>query len=344
MKPRSWYLPVLLSPALLAPLVGVLADESGNRPQAEQDLLAALPPSTERVWVQVKQPVSIEELSSQLHVDESGLARLNNVDEDHRFFGGEWLAVPSKRSAEVGRLASLNAEQLRRTPPVEAPPPLVSSAVVRFGDTLQIIAQRYGMTVRELLQLNPGIEAVGLVVGSQVRLAQAGPGRVRTLLAMQPSTSGGISWPELPGFAPTRSNAPPVFNPDSVIGGNWIWPAEGVFSSGYGWRWGRMHRGIDVANNVGTPIRAAQGGRVTFAGWHDGGYGYLVEITHPDGSLTRYGHNSQLMVREGEEVSQGQVISAMGSTGRSTGPHLHFEIHPPGQGAVNPLQFLPPRA
>jgi murein DD-endopeptidase MepM/ murein hydrolase activator NlpD len=105
-----------------------------------------------------------------------------------------------------------------------------------------------------------------------------------------------------------------------------------------------MHKGIDVANNVGTPIVAAKEGQVTFAGWHDGGYGYLVEISHPDGSRSLYAHNSRLLVSKGEEVSQGQAISQMGSTGRSTGPHLHFEIHPPGQGAVNPLQMLPPRA
>jgi murein DD-endopeptidase MepM/ murein hydrolase activator NlpD len=105
-----------------------------------------------------------------------------------------------------------------------------------------------------------------------------------------------------------------------------------------------MHKGIDVANAEGTPIMAARNGKVTFADWHDGGYGYLVEITHPDGSLTRYGHNSALLVREGDVVQQGQVISRMGSTGRSTGPHLQFEIHLPGQGATNPMQFLPPRA
>jgi murein DD-endopeptidase MepM/ murein hydrolase activator NlpD len=80
------------------------------------------------------------------------------------------------------------------------------------------------------------------------------------------------------------------------------------------------------------------------AGWDDGGYGYLVELRHPDGSRSRYAHNSRILVRVGQVVNQGTVISQMGSTGRSTGPHLHFEILPPGRGAVNPLQFLPARA
>jgi murein DD-endopeptidase MepM/ murein hydrolase activator NlpD len=105
-----------------------------------------------------------------------------------------------------------------------------------------------------------------------------------------------------------------------------------------------MHKGIDVANNVGTPIVAARSGTVTYSGWHDGGYGYFVEISHSDGSRSLYGHNSRLLVRKGDVVEQGQQISQMGSTGRSTGPHLHFEIHSPGQGASNPLAFLPPRA
>jgi murein DD-endopeptidase MepM/ murein hydrolase activator NlpD len=200
------------------------------------------------------------------------------------------------------------------------------------------IAQRYGMTLAELLQLNPGLETARLVVGSQVRVAQSTPGSNRLLLGLKPVGSGGLSWPELPRFGQEK--------PGSFQGGDraWVWPAQGIFTSGYGWRWGRMHKGIDIANNVGTPIVAAASGRVTFSGWHDGGYGYLVEITHEDGSTTLYGHNSRLLVREGDMVAQGQAISEMGSTGRSTGPHLHFEIHPPGQGAANPLQFLPPRA
>jgi len=80
---------------------------------------------------------------------------------------------------------------------------------------------------------------------------------------------------------------------------------------------------------------------VITASWNSGGYGNLVDIRHPDGSLTRYGHNSRLLVRVGQQVQQGQEISEMGSTGFSTGPHCHFEVHPPGHGAVNPIAYLP---
>jgi len=123
----------------------------------------------------------------------------------------------------------------------------------------------------------------------------------------------------------------------------YAWPARGVLTSGYGPRWGRMHRGIDIAAPVGTPIYAAAPGVVEFAGWNSGGYGYMVDIRHPDGSMTRYAHNSRLLVQRGQDVAQGEQISEMGSTGYSTGPHLHFEIHLPERGAVNPVTMLASR-
>jgi murein DD-endopeptidase MepM/ murein hydrolase activator NlpD len=120
-----------------------------------------------------------------------------------------------------------------------------------------------------------------------------------------------------------------------------IWPAKGVLTSGYGMRWGRMHKGIDIAAPVGTPVVASAPGVIVTAGWNSGGYGNLVEIQHPDGSLTLYAHNNRILVRRGQEVTQGQQIAEMGSTGHSTGPHTHFEVHPTGRGAVNPIAFLP---
>ena len=120
----------------------------------------------------------------------------------------------------------------------------------------------------------------------------------------------------------------------------YIWPAQGVFTSGYGPRWGRMHKGIDVAGPVGTPIVASATGVVSYSGYNDGGFGYLVEIDHADGSMTRYAHNNRILVSNGQQVAQGQQVAEMGSTGFSTGPHLHFEIHSP-QGTVNPMAYLP---
>lgn len=129
--------------------------------------------------------------------------------------------------------------------------------------------------------------------------------------------------------------------PPSTATTDFMWPARGVLTSGYGPRWGRMHRGIDIANAVGTPIYAAADGVVEKSGWNNGGYGILVDIRHADGTMTRYAHNNRTLVRVGQQVTQGQQIAEMGSTGFSTGPHTHFEIHPSGKGAVNPIAFLP---
>lgn len=143
--------------------------------------------------------------------------------------------------------------------------------------------------------------------------------------------------PELPG----------VSNPDDYLPDapmkftGHIWPSKGVLTSGFGPRWGRMHKGIDIAAPVGTPIMASAPGEVITAGWNSGGYGNLVKVRHPDGSVTLYAHNSRLLVRRGQKVEQGQQIAEMGSTGYSTGPHLHYEIHPSGRGAKNPMAFLP---
>jgi murein DD-endopeptidase MepM/ murein hydrolase activator NlpD len=140
---------------------------------------------------------------------------------------------------------------------------------------------------------------------------------------------------------------PPLGSVDAYLPGNtgkfkgYIWPAKGLLTSGFGWRWGRMHKGIDIAAPVGTPVFAAAAGVVITAGWNSGGYGNMVEIQHPDGSVTLYAHNSRIVVREGQTVAQGQQIADMGSTGYSTGPHSHFEVHLPGQGAVNPMAHLP---
>jgi murein DD-endopeptidase MepM/ murein hydrolase activator NlpD len=120
-----------------------------------------------------------------------------------------------------------------------------------------------------------------------------------------------------------------------------VWPARGSLSSRYGRRWGRMHQGIDIAGPIGTPIVAAAEGTVVASGYSSGGYGNVIDIQHADGSLTRYGHNSRLLVSVGQQVKQGQNIAEMGNTGRSTGPHLHFEYHTGSGYAVNPMAYLP---
>ncbi|WP_026099939.1 peptidoglycan DD-metalloendopeptidase family protein [Fortiea contorta] len=153
--------------------------------------------------------------------------------------------------------------------------------------------------------------------------------------------------PQLPPLAAVDQYLPRTIDeatpPPSTSSAAYAWPAKGVLTSGFGMRWGRPHKGIDIANAVGTPIYASADGVIEKSGWNNGGYGNLVDIRHPDGSMTRYGHNSKLLVRAGQQVRQGETIALMGSTGFSTGPHTHFEIHPAGKGAVNPVALLASR-
>ncbi len=120
-----------------------------------------------------------------------------------------------------------------------------------------------------------------------------------------------------------------------------IWPTSGEVSSPYGLRWGGtdFHPGIDIANDMGTPIVATADGIVTTAGWNSGGYGNMVDIDHGNGIMTRYAHASQVIVVAGQHVRKGQLIAYMGSTGFSTGPHVHYEVRINGQ-TVNPVGYL----
>lgn len=123
-------------------------------------------------------------------------------------------------------------------------------------------------------------------------------------------------------------------------GKKWVMPIEGAtFTSGYGMRWGRMHWGNDFGTAVGTPLHAMSRGTVVFVGWH-GNMGKLVRIKYWDGTESYYAHMSSFSATVGQSVLAGDVVGHSGNTGRSTGPHLHLEIHPEGQGAVNPAGWL----
>ncbi len=148
------------------------------------------------------------------------------------------------------------------------------------------------------------------------------------------------------GSIPAPGSFP--FDP-SLVGGSGaadaripsIWPTTGVVTSPYGLRWGGtdFHPGMDIANDMGTPIVATADGVVDYAGWNSGGYGNMVDIDHGNGIMTRYGHASQVVVSTGQHVKRGQLIAYMGSTGFSTGPHVHYEVHVNGN-RVNPISYL----
>ncbi|MBA3245066.1 MAG: peptidoglycan DD-metalloendopeptidase family protein [Actinobacteria bacterium] len=137
--------------------------------------------------------------------------------------------------------------------------------------------------------------------------------------------------------APSSSPSSPV-RTQAASSSGYIWPAHGVLTSSFGWRWGRMHEGIDIAVGSGTPVVSSAAGTVIVAGWL-GGYGNLVVVDHGNGVSTAYGHNTGVAVGVGQAVAQGQLVAYSGNTGHSTGPHIHFEVRINGS-AVDPLGYL----
>lgn len=200
---------------------------------------------------------------------------------------------------------------------------------VQSDDTLSSIAGKFKAKVDDILTapLNDLAAGANLLPGQQIVI----PGGVKPFVAKV------VEAPRQSGKAAPKAGAAysgPA--PNFAAGGNFGWPTNGYISQGFWYG----HRGIDIANAIGIPVAAADGGYVSYAGWSNAGYGYMVMIDHGNGFATLYGHLSQWYVDPGQAVGRGQVIGAMGSTGNSTGPHLHFEVRYGGV-PQNPLVYLP---
>jgi len=164
----------------------------------------------------------------------------------------------------------------------------------------------------------------------------------RQLAAQEAQIQALIRAQAAPPPAPTPAAEPQRPAPKAATrpsASGFIWPIGGVVTSEYGPRWGSFHPGIDIAGPNGGPIVAARSGVVIYAAFNDGGYGNYVIIDHGDGFVTAYAHQSRLAVKEGQSVSQGQVVGYEGSTGFSTGPHLHFEVRSGGS-ARDPRDYV----
>jgi murein DD-endopeptidase MepM/ murein hydrolase activator NlpD len=221
---------------------------------------------------------------------------------------------------------------------------------VKADDNLDEIARKYSVDPAVIVDFNglrPGEgltpDKVLVIPGGQlpiVRRPVAPPPPVipRAQPAPQPQRPAQPAQRTAPVPAPQTARPVPVPlrpPPAPAPTGRFSWPTRGVITTYFsGW-----HPGIDIAAALGTGIAAADGGTVTFTGWDSTGYGYRVVISHGNGYSTTYNHLSSIGVRPGQVVGKGQYIAAMGSTGRSTGSHLHFEILRNG-GFVNPLGTL----
>lgn len=250
--------------------------------------------------------------------------------------------LPAFSGAEEADYLALQRQVYRRGENAIQRQPSIVTYTVQPGDSFWEIAYALDTEVAVLERLNEGVSATRLQPGQTLRVSSeplGGESRRRGSQMMASRNTEETdryqreetSTPE--ASPPAEAQAPPP------SAGDWAWPVMGfVITSEFGPRWGTLHEGIDLAVPEGTVATAARGGTVEFSGW-DGGYGYCVVIDHGDGTKTKYAHASALLVSAGDVVAQGTPILHVGSTGHSTGPHLHFEIIVNGQ-PQNPRQFF----
>lgn len=230
----------------------------------------------------------------------------------HLVASGETLAsIAARYGSDPETLAGLNPElggRLRPGQRIKVMDGRGSVYVVGEGDTLTTVAKRFYVAKEKLMAAN------GLL-SEQLKQGQ-------TLI--------------LPGIKPRRRDDELA---SRGLGPLYLsWPARGWITSRFGPRWGRQHEGVDIAASWGSRVTAAAPGRVEYTGWY-AGYGRLIIVDHGRGIKTWYGHNSRFLVKPGQPVERGDLIAYSGSSGQSTGPHLHFEVRVNGR-PQNPLALL----
>ena len=204
---------------------------------------------------------------------------------------------------------------------------------VQPGETLFRIARAYGTTPDALMQANAISDPKSLEPGMKLFI----PGASRTVPLPELSTDGAVV------DAASAGDATPRHAPGCTGVHCLAWPLRGVIYARYGPRAGEQahgnHEGLDLAAPEGTPIAAAAAGTVLYAG-EQAGYGTLVILQHDGGLVTLYAHNRENLVKDGQKVAQGQIIARVGTSGRTSGPHCHFEVRK-GDAPVDPLPLLP---
>ena len=214
---------------------------------------------------------------------------------------------------------------------------------VRSGDTLYSIATRHGMTVSSLAKINNISAPYTIHRGQVLKISSwVEDDKKMASVSYDNSSSGSVAADKQAEINQRKSvKNPTAFNgkanvPKAQMSKKFAWPVSGKVVSPFG----NGNDGINIAGKAGTPIKAADGGRVAYAGNELKGYGNLILIKHKDGWITAYAHNRKLLVKKGSVVQKGQKIAEMGDTGGVKTPQLHFEIRYKAK-VVNPSQYLP---
>jgi len=204
---------------------------------------------------------------------------------------------------------------------------------VKRGETLGAIAKKYDSDVDKILAANLIKSPTQVQIGERLVIPDGRP-----VAAPAPASRPSAPAPTPPRLGDVRDVfLPPEEAPPSrtVDGVELVWPTvQKRINQYYKWR----HTGIDINGTLKDATYAVDAGIVTYSGWNSSGYGNMILIDHGNGMVTRYAHHSKMYVKTGDQVTKGQTIGMVGSTGRSTGPHLHFEIYMNGK-RVNPLEY-----
>ena len=223
---------------------------------------------------------------------------------------------------------------------------------MKKGDTIEAVAKRYGVGMNKLRQVNINTNTASLKTGDEIFLPGAKPdglmerkeSDVKVAEAKKTDKNEKTSKTSTKTAKTEKTTIKIPKGEVAVANGAFRWPIMGRINSPFGWRYHPItkrrdfHTGIDIKANRNDPIKAAAPGKVAYSGWM-GGYGKVIVIEHLNGQSSLYAHCNSLLVGKGENVSSGKLIAKVGTTGRSTGPHLHFEIRN-GNSPVNPIKYL----
>lgn len=230
----------------------------------------------------------------------------------------------------LGAYSAIREGTILRIPPNSG----ILYKVVR-GDSIKSIAAKYNVSTASIIDDN-NLDTIGkITIGQELMLSGAEKINISTpVYISKPQNTETIS--PTPPSETVENPSPSQLEPSAPSNTKLLWPTVGhTITQYYSWR----HTGVDIANHIGTPLYAAADGVVEFAGWNSGGYGNMLFINCGGGTKLRYGHSSKLLVSVGDHVKRGQVIALMGSTGHSTGPHVHFEVYI-NNIRTNPLNYI----
>lgn len=270
---------------------------------------------------------------------------------------GDTISTIARRfGVNVGTILWANNLSVRSTirPGTTLKIPPVSGVLhtVKKGDTLQKIAATYKADIEQINAFNKLSDSATLSLGDEIMIPDGTPPEINTPIAIRKPAASNIRpdvpiariankavdvYQELTGKQDTREKPTDLAaTEESKATTKLLWPTrQRIINQYYGWK----HTGLDIEGDYVDPVYASADGVVEVSGWNSGGYGLQIVINHGNGTKTRYAHNSKMYVKVGDEVKRGQVIAMVGTTGRSTGTHLHYEVYIANK-RVNPLPYI----